>query len=174
MEALRAPEAGLALGCANIDRLESIMDLILWRHAEAEEGQPDLARKLTARGAKQARASAEWLREHLPAGTRILASPAQRTLQTARALTEDFETVQAIAPGASSAAVLAAAGWPDAKAPVLVVGHQPTLGWVASTLIAGQPLAWSIRKSGIWWLSHRVRGEEPQAVVRAVVAPDFL
>ena len=28
------------------------MDLILWRHAEAEEGLPDLSRKLTARGQK--------------------------------------------------------------------------------------------------------------------------
>ena len=26
------------------------MDLILWRHAEAEEGDPDLERKLTAAG----------------------------------------------------------------------------------------------------------------------------
>lgn len=150
------------------------MDLILWRHAEAVEGTPDLSRKLTAKGAKQAKESAAWLRARLARGTRVLVSPAERTLQTARALTGDFEIVRSIAPGASAPAVLAAAGWPDAEAPVLVVGHQPTLGMVAATLIAGQPLSWSIRKSGIWWLSHRVRGEEAQAVVRAVMAPDFL
>lgn len=150
------------------------MDLILWRHAEAVDGRPDLARNLTAKGLRQARESAAWLREHLPRSMRILVSPAERTLQTARALTDDFEIVQSIAPGASAPAVLAAAGWPDAEAPVLVVGHQPTLGMVAATLVAGRPLSWSIRKSGIWWLSHRVRDEEAQTVVRAVMAPDFL
>jgi phosphohistidine phosphatase len=150
------------------------MDLILWRHAEAVDGAPDMARKLTAKGEKQAGESAAWLRSHLPKRTRILVSPAERTLQTARALTGDFEVVKSIAPGASAAAVLAAAGWPDAGESVLVVGHQPTLGMVAATLIAGEPMPWSIRKSGIWWLSHRVRGEEPQVVVRAVMAPDFL
>jgi phosphohistidine phosphatase len=150
------------------------MDLILWRHAEAVDGAPDTARKLTAKGEKQARESAAWLRSRLPKQTRILVSPAERTVQTARALSAEFEVVKSIAPGASPAAVLAAAGWPDAGESVLVVGHQPTLGMVAATLIAGEPMPWSIRKSGIWWLSHRVRGEEPQVVVRAVMAPDFL
>jgi len=31
------------------------MDLILWRHADAEDGVPDSGRKLTAKGEKQAR-----------------------------------------------------------------------------------------------------------------------
>ena len=30
------------------------MDLILWRHAEAEDGMPDAGRKLTEKGLKQA------------------------------------------------------------------------------------------------------------------------
>ena len=41
-----------------------MMDLILWRHAEAEEaddGRPDLERKLTARGERQATRVALWL-----------------------------------------------------------------------------------------------------------------
>jgi phosphohistidine phosphatase len=150
------------------------MDLILWRHAEAVDGTPDMARELTAKGTKQAKESAAWLRERLPRDARILVSPAKRALQTAEALTGDFEVVKAIAPGAAATAVLAAANWPDAGETVLVVGHQPTLGMVAAMLIAGEPMPWSVRKSGIWWLSHRVRGEEPQAVVRAVIAPDFL
>ena len=41
------------------------MDLILWRHAEAIDGMPDLARKLTPKGAKQAREMAAWLRPRL-------------------------------------------------------------------------------------------------------------
>jgi phosphohistidine phosphatase len=150
------------------------MDLILWRHAEAVDGTPDLARKLTAKGQKQAEQVAQWLRPKLPKLTRVIVSPAQRTLQTVKALTEDFEVVRELAPGASPAAVLAAARWPDQTGAVLVVGHQPTLGMVAAMLIAGEPMPWSIKKGGVWWLSHRVRGEHPQVVLRAVTGPDFI
>ena len=65
------------------------MDLILWRHAEAEDGSltlPDAQRRLTERGEKQARKMALWLSEHLPKATRILVSPAQRTQQTVHPL----------------------------------------------------------------------------------------
>ena len=150
------------------------MDLILWRHAEAVDGMPDMARKLTAKGEKQAREMAQWLRPRLPKRTRIIVSPAQRTLQTVKALSEDFEILRELAPGASPTAILAAAQWPDQAGAVLVVGHQPTLGMVAATLIAGEPIPWSVKKGGVWWLSHRVRGEQPQVVLRAVVSPDLL
>jgi len=150
------------------------MDLILWRHAEAVDGAPDMTRKLTPKGVREAKETAAWLRTRLPKDTRILVSPAKRALQTVQALVDDYEVVKDIAPGASAAAVLAAAGWPDSKSAVLVVGHQPTLGMVAAMLIAGESMPWSIRKSGVWWLSHRVRGEAPQVVLRAVMSPDFL
>ena len=48
------------------------MDLILWRHAEAEvlrEGSDDLARSLTPKGERQAARMATWLDGHLPEGT---------------------------------------------------------------------------------------------------------
>ena len=48
------------------------MELILWRHAEAEPGEPDLGRKLTAKGEKQARRVAEWLQTRLPQTARDL------------------------------------------------------------------------------------------------------
>ena len=111
------------------------MDLILWRHAEAEPGEPDLGRRLTSKGLKQAERVAAWLETRLPDTTRILVSPADRTQQTALALGRKFRTVDEIAPGASVASLLAAAGWPDAREAVLVVGHQPTLGQVAATLL---------------------------------------
>ena len=65
------------------------MDLILWRHAEAEEGgvgMDDLQRALTPRGEKQAVRMAAWLVRQLPEGLRVLCSPARRTEQTAQAL----------------------------------------------------------------------------------------
>lgn len=150
------------------------MDLILWRHAEAADGVPDLTRPLTARGKKQAQQVGKWLRARLPAHTRILVSPARRALQTAQALTEEFAVVRELAPGADAAALLAAAGWPESKSAVLIVGHQPALGLVASMLIAGEPMPWSIKKGAIWWISRRARGNQFRVMLRAVMSPDLL
>ena len=150
------------------------MDLILWRHAEAVDGQPDLERELTPKGVKQAKVIARWLRSRLPRQTRIIVSPAARAQQTAAALTDNFEIDRRIAPGAPPTAVLAAAGWPEHRGAVVVVGHQPTLGMAAALLIAGEPLPWSIKKGAIWWLSHRVRGKHRQVVLRAVISPDLI
>ncbi|HEX6136244.1 MAG TPA: histidine phosphatase family protein, partial [Casimicrobiaceae bacterium] len=74
------------------------MHLILWRHAEAEAGEPDLARRLTAKGVKQAARTGKWLDEHLPANCRILVSPAKRAQQTAEALKRKFRTRDELAP----------------------------------------------------------------------------
>jgi len=150
------------------------LDLILWRHAEAEEGLPDLSRKLTARGQKHAARVAEWLQQRLPAKFVVLASPAERTRQTALALGEAFRTVASLAPGASSADILNAAEWPERKGAVIIVGHQPDLGRTAALLISGTEADWTIKKGGLWWLTNRVRNDEAQVVVRAVVAPDLL
>ena len=81
------------------------MDLILWRHAEAfelREGENDLERALTPKGERQAQRMAQWLNQHLPASTKVLASPARRTQQTAQALERRFKTVDALAPDASA------------------------------------------------------------------------
>src|SRR5690349_5223163 len=103
------------------------MDLILWRHAEAEDGAPDLQRELTAKGRKQAQRVAEWLQQRLPDSYVLVASPAARAQQTAEALGRRFRTEPSIAPGASVAALLKAAQWPDHKGCVVLVGHQPDL-----------------------------------------------
>jgi phosphohistidine phosphatase len=154
------------------------VELILWRHAEAEVGEPDLARKLTARGEKQARRVAEWLHGNLPDSARIFSSPATRALQTAQALVElsgrKFRVVDGLAPGASVEDVLTAVDWPNAKVTIVAVGHQPTFGHVASRLVAGTDAGWSIRKGGLWWLSSREREGDEEVVVRAVTAPDLL
>jgi phosphohistidine phosphatase len=150
------------------------MDLILWRHAEAEPGEPDLGRRLTAKGLKQAERVATWLDGHLPDTTRILTSPADRAQQTALALKRKFRVVPELAPGAAAPDVLAAAGWPDSREAVLVVGHQPTLGEVAASLLAGEEQPWSVRKAAVWWLSNRVRDGTAGVVLKVVIGPDFV
>ena len=150
------------------------MDLILWRHCEAEPGEPDLGRRLTSKGLKQAERMAQWLDTHLPDTCRVLVSPADRAQQTALALKRKFRTVPELAPGATVSAVLAAANWPDSREPVLIVGHQPTLGAVASFLLSGEEAYWSVRKGAVWWLSNRAKDGGAAVVLKVVVAPDFV
>ncbi len=147
------------------------MDLILWRHAEAEEGRADLERPLTAKGRKQAERVAEWLLQRLPGKFSVLASPAARAQQTAEALGVKFRTVKALAPGAAVEDVLEAAGWPEHKGVVVLVGHQPYLGHAAAFLVGGAAGEWRIKKGALWWLSGKT-GEQP--LVRAVASPDLL
>ena len=150
------------------------MDLILWRHADAEEGGRDLDRKLTPKGRKQAARMAEWLNARLPSRYAVLASPARRARETADALGVRYKIVQRLAPGAAPADILEAAGWPSHKGAVVVVGHQPDLGRAAAALVSGAQGDWSVKKGGLWWLSNRERDGEPQVVVLAVLTPEFL
>ena len=148
------------------------MDLLLWRHAEAEDGTADHARELTAKGIKQAAKVAGFLRQHLPEDHRILVSPAARTQQTAAAFTNHFTLAPTIAPGATAQAVLHAARWPDAGGTVLVVGHQPTLGEVAAQLLGCGECSLSMKKGALWWFSLREGSD--QTTLRLVITPDFL
>jgi phosphohistidine phosphatase len=151
------------------------MDLILWRHAEAFEASDDgddLDRALTPKGERQAKKMAAWLGQHLPSSTKVLASPARRTQQTAQALDRKFKTVAALAPDGTVDGLLAAVRWPDAREPVLVVGHQPTLGLVAACLMAGVTRPWSVRKGAVWWLRSRQRAPEHDVVLVTVRSPD--
>lgn len=153
------------------------MDLILWRHAEAEQAEgatPDHKRRLTARGERQAKQVARWLRDHLPRKRKILVSPAERTQQTAHALELPYEIEAKLGIGASASDVLAVAGWPDQDGTALIIGHQPALGRVAALLLGGEEADWSIKKGGVWWFSSRARNDETQTVLRAVLNPDFV
>ena len=145
------------------------MDLILWRHAEAEDGKPDLARRLTPKGRQQAARVAAWLRRVLPRQVQLIASPAARAQETAQALGVSIETSPLIAPGAAVASILRAADWPAAQGTVVVVGHQPDFGRAASFLVGGVEREWHIDKGALWWLesAHPV-------LVKAVTSPDLL
>ena len=141
------------------------MDLILWRHADAEDGSPDLARRLTKKGRKQAERVAEWLAEHLPKDYVLISSPAVRARETAEALGKP-RIVEALAPGASVKEILQTAGWPNGEATVVLVGHQPDFGRAIAYLVCRRETDWTLKKGGLWWLA----ADE----VRAVISPDLL
>ena len=161
------------------------MNLILWRHAEAIDlGSPvtpgckrDLERKLTERGQQQAASTASCLQKNMKRDFRVICSPADRAIQTAEAFCAKPEIIQDLCPLADASHVLGAINWPQGK-DVIVVGHQPWIGRVASLLLSGQEQDWSVKKSAIWWLSHRLRKQESQekaqTVQRLVLPPDLI
>src|SRR5688500_19372979 len=130
------------------------MDLILWRHAEAEDGVPDLERRLTAKGRKQAERVAQWLLQRMPARFILLSSPATRAQQTAEALGVPIKTDRTLAPGAAPAAIMKASGWPDYKGAVVVVGHQPDLGRTVSYRL-GASGRLRVKTGALRWTSNR-------------------
>lgn len=153
------------------------MDLVLWRHAEAQEwveGCDDMARTLTSRGEKQAARMANWLDRQLPEGARILASPARRTEQTVMALGRKYKLRPELAPGSSVAQLLELVQWPLAKGCVLVVGHQPTLGQTIAQLLALSTAECPVKKGAVWWLRHREREANAKTVVVTVQSPEVL
>jgi phosphohistidine phosphatase len=153
------------------------MDLIIWRHAEAEDERPgldDLQRALTPRGEKQAARMAVWLDQHLPENARILSSPALRCEQTVLPLGRKYKLREELAPDQGAARLLEAADWPASRQAVLVVGHQPTLGQAVAGLIGVKGGDFPIRKGAVWWLRSRERDGHAQTVLLSVQSPDLL
>lgn len=156
------------------------MDLILWRHAEAEEtadaqpGLSDLDRSLTPRGEKQAARMAAWLDRQLPERARILVSPARRCEQTALALGRKYKLRAELGPDAPPLQLLELVQWPSNKLPILVVGHQPVLGQVIAQLLGLQESECAVKKGALWWLRVRQREDGAQTVVVTVQSPELL
>jgi phosphohistidine phosphatase len=150
------------------------MELILWRHADAEDpiGISDEERALTKKGLRQAARMAEWLRPRLEGDWRVLVSTARRARETLEALGMPGEVTKEVGTGADSTRVLRAAGWPEGGR-VLVVGHQPTLGEVAGVLMGGHGGV-SVRKGAVWWFATRVRDGDEGTILRAVMNPEML
>lgn len=160
------------------------MDLILWRHAQAQlhpdlvSGRPgdtdDLARRLTSRGEKQAARMGAWLDRQLPSGAVVLCSPAVRAEQTALALGRKFKVNGLLAPDGEPLAMLEAAQWPVGKQTVVLVGHQPTLGRVVAGLLGFSEAECAIKKGALWWLRYRERDGVGQTIVVTVQTPELL
>lgn len=150
------------------------MDLILWRHAEAEDTSPDIERRLTDKGRHQAKAMAAWLQGRLPTAPRVICSPARRTVETAQSFTTELERFPQLLPGGSVDQLLAAAEWPGANGSTIVVGHQPTIGQTAAFLLTGQAQMWSVEQCAIWWLQNRILAGASQTVLIANIHPDVI
>ncbi len=155
------------------------MDLILWRHAQAEAllddapSRLDAERKLTQKGQKQAAKMALWLDSVLPHGCKILVSPSQRTMQTALALGRKFKVVTEVGTGSTVDQILLACNWPNSREPVLIVGHQPQLGEVVTRLLPSIREC-PMRKGNVWWISQREDEDNPMTFLKVVMTPELV
>ena len=126
------------------------MDLYVFRHGPAEERDPtrwrdDAERPLTEEGVRETRRAAKGFARIVGGVDRIVSSPAERALATAKILSESFEVPrrvevhEPIEPGAPATAVLEKAhddGRGDGS--MLFVGHEPTLGEAVALGITGE------------------------------------
>jgi phosphohistidine phosphatase len=125
------------------------MEILLIRHGLAGKADPrrhpdDDLRPLTPKGERLFGEAAKGLRAQVPAPARIYASPALRTLQTARLLADRFRvkagdlvTLDVLHHAASPAAALRALSRMRLPGRIALVGHEPWLGRFASLLISG-------------------------------------
>ena len=150
------------------------MELILWRHADAEPGVRDSERRLTAKGLKQAARMAKWLRARIPKDAIILVSPAKRAQQTARELDMKFKTVNEFGTSAAPEDILVVTDWPAGDRTVVVVGHQPTLGETAAWLMTGNKEQWAVKTGAIVWIARRADVAGARTHMRALISPDLV
>lgn len=124
------------------------MDVLLLRHARAEErelfalsGNEDALRPLTRAGAKRMRGAVRGLRRLLPHIDVIASSPLLRAVQTAEIVADGYggKAVQVpqLAPGHAPSALLPWLRSQGDAGVVVLVGHEPDLGALASWLLAG-------------------------------------
>lgn len=156
-------------------------NLILWRHAEAEdlsENGEDLNRALTKQGRKDAAKMAKWLHQHLPKDVQVLCSPAKRCIQTAKALKKlnkkAYEVVDFLAIDSNVENIAKEVLSEDNCRTLLLVGHQPNLGVLISRLQGLNDAHCVVKKGAVWWLRQRTIDGALQTYLFTVQHPDYL
>ena len=137
-------------------------NLILWRHAEAEDDSvsgKDIDRALTKRGNKDANNMAKWLSQYLPTNTQILCSPARRCMQTATSLAGltglDVQVVEFLSVNSTADRIAKEVINDDCNQTIVIVGHQPNLGYLITKLLGLNERASVVKKGAVWWLRQR-------------------
>ncbi len=118
----------------------SSMRLYLLRHAEAADRAPsDAARELTPLGIEQAQTVGAFCKRHSLKPNLILTSPFRRAVQTAQLVAAPLgltaQTAAFLASGMDPENALMELGAYQQFAAVMIVGHQPDLGLLATRLL---------------------------------------
>ncbi len=84
-----------------------------------------------------------------------------------------FKVRAELGPDGTLAQVLELVQWPQSKASVLVVGHQPLLGQLIAQLTGLQEDDCAVKKGAVWWLRTKLREDgTPRTVIWTVQNPD--
>ena len=120
-------------------------ELILLRHAHAEQGLPgqaDIDRPLSAVGQAEAEAAGRWLRDHHLIPDRVVCSPARRTRETLEAvLAQTGYVEQRLEPRIYEAVPGTLISLLDEQAGIerlMLVGHNPGLEQLVALLKDGR------------------------------------
>lgn len=158
-------------------------NILLWRHAEAEEGSAtgaDADRALTKRGRKDALKIAVWLVKHLPEDTVILTSPALRCIETATALQIaglsekiTIQTAEFLAVDTPLEYYIEQILKHAESKNILFIGHQPNLAHLIGHLIHLPPEACVVKKGAVWWVRERAAIEGTQRYLFSIQQPDY-
>ena len=131
--------------------------ILLVRHAIAMEPHdfagPDSGRPLTEEGISRMKKGARGLQKILGKWDAIASSPYLRAQQTAEILSTEFPGVKSftweqMAPGASAAKLCRHFNEHSQYSKIAFVGHQPSLGFFVSELLAGEGASFYAFKKG--------------------------
>ena len=153
------------------------MNLILWRHAQAEEkAESDLARLLTAKGHHQAEQAAGWLTEHLSEEHSVWVSEAARSQQTAAHFSRDYTIMSALNPESSAEMPLQLIAEANEDSTIIIVGHQPWIGDLCAYLLNQHwnSETWAIKKGSFWWFKIEQNKHSFQATLKASLPPSLI
>jgi phosphohistidine phosphatase len=162
------------------------MEIYLLRHGDAADrltgGYPrDEDRPLTPAGRTEARDAARALARLGEVPDLVLTSSLVRAAQTAALVAEELRLARdpvvcdALAPGGSCEAIVAALLAAGHPASALLVGHMPDLGELAGWLVWGQPdTALTFRTGGLCRITTLDRPVPGTGDLRWLLAPKVL
>ncbi len=151
------------------------MQLFLLRHGIAEENAPsgqDADRALTADGRRKLRQVLEAAAEAGVQPTLILTSPLKRALQTAQIAERVFKyknellRTKALAPGSTAEQVWEEIRVHREEASLLLVGHNPLFGELASYLLGSKDIQIDFKKGALLRIDLESFGPHPRGVLR--------
>ena len=161
------------------------MDCILFRHgiaADREEWEgPDTKRPLTPKGMEKTATAAEGLACLEIQPSHLLSSPLTRAVQTAKIVQEilglpfEIQVSEELRPEAPPARLIDILARLPKDASIIVVGHQPHLGYVAGLSLFGGPvMGLELKKAGACCIRFDGAVKPGEGVLRWWLMPSHL
>ena len=156
------------------------MQIILWRHGEAEAADIDFDRSFTAKGKQQAQKTAHFINRYFPKQREIWVSPLKRSKETASYLDSKERILEQnfLIPSSPAPIIKAHLYRQKSDTNLIIVGHQPWLGELIFSLVLrgiekNQNKFFELgpfKKGALWWLVLDKDGTH----IKAVLTPDLL